>query len=106
MIRSIGLPPTAQVPAVSRQTVEPDNEVPKCVILSVLGVTAPPGAMLMSVPDPLVRVAEVGAVLSVKNTPLTSWPAAVGLARSDDRETMTELALVVMVAEALLCCQS
>ena len=72
MIRSIGLPPTAQVPAVSRQIVAPVSEVPQWVMVLPSGVTAPPPAISISVPEALDREAEVGVLLRVTKIPLTS----------------------------------
>jgi hypothetical protein len=75
MIISTGWPPTAQVPAVSRQTTLPVAEVPQWLIGLPSGVTIPVVlAMSISVPvgEPDAKVGEPGALLRVTKTPLIS----------------------------------
>jgi len=59
MIRLMGLPPGAPVPAVARKIVPPTTVAPQWVIAPP-GVTAPPGAMFIVVPEALLSDAEAG----------------------------------------------
>ena len=59
MIKLMGLPPGAPVPAVARKIVRPETVVPQWVIAPSI-VTAPPGAMFIVGPEALKSDVEAG----------------------------------------------
>ena len=67
MIRLMGLPPGAPVPAVARKIVPPETVVPQWVIAPPI-VTAPPGAMLIVGPEALKSDVDAGTP-----PPKASW---------------------------------